>query len=658
MLFYKKTLKLPKWRVGMHPNAQKSDEPMCFTAEALAQLLRTVGSREPESGAKGFGPKDRLGFDLIEFDVRGSEQAGGAVYSPDVEWGEKRRTHHLNQPEHLMRLWNGDLHSHPGGFGRPSRKAGPGLGDLGYVEEVFRANEWMQIFAIPIITFDLDGTIVINPWVCYRENVHSPRIAEFIVCDVEQFPERPFNPVWLDSLKENHTPKTVRILFEVSVPKTTPKDARVEIRGDHVNLGSWSGPGLPLKRTSTGLYVGSILMPHGESLEWKVTRGSWSTVEAHLDGSDTANRQVIATREQPCVGIVEAWADAYRRHPKSTSSQKVDAVTQGAHNTQSELPPPGQLLTEYTKRQKGLISDSFREKTILFIGLGAGSYMAEKIARLNPACIKTCDFDIVEASNLSRTSYTVKDIGHLKVSAFERRIRSVNPLIKVLSFTTSLTDMTQAELDELFDGVDLVVGGTDNFDAQSLVNTEAIRHKIPAIFIGIHARGEGGRVIWCLPGKTGCYRCAVPERYEAAESPTEQHELNLDGMVGTIIDGQFIDMVALKVAVAILERGQDSHYGRFYHQMKDRNDIVVRCHPNYDWGTQLWDALLADLPSTPKDYAQELKEEAFFAMDTVWLRGRHDPSCPLCASTTEQVDTEEKASDAAYAQKDSADEQE
>jgi len=288
-------------------------------------------------------------------------------------------------------------------------------------------------------------------------------------------------------------------------------------------------------------------------------------------------------------------------------------------------------IEEYTKRLTGVVSPAFRNKTILTIGVGAGSYAVEKLVRLCPARVKNCDMDIVEVPNLARTAYSMEDAraGRLKVEALERRIREINPFVEVDSYSKSLTEMTTDELDELFEGVDLVVAGTDSFEAQALINEAAVERSIPAVFIGIHARSESARIVWCVPGETGCYRCVAPERYEAART-VDRARLNLDGMVGSLVDCQFIDMVALKVCVAILERGEDSQMGRFYERMYGRNDVGVRCDPTEGWGNALWDAVLSDLPKHPQDYAEELKAQVLLAMDAIWLRGRHDPKCPVC----------------------------
>ena len=77
-------------------------------------------------------------------------------------------------------------------------------------------------------------------------------------------------------------------------------------------------------------------------------------------------------------------------------------------------------------------------------------------------------------------------------------------------------------------------------------------------------------------------------------------------------------------------RGQDSAIGKFFSRMAGRNDVIIRCDPGYEWGGRMWDALLGDLPKEPKDFAQELKEAALFAMDSIWIRGEYDPDCPDC----------------------------
>jgi len=196
-------------------SAHRSDLPMCFTSEAIAQIAETIGKLPPETGAKMWGPLDRLGVTHIEFDFNGSARAGGAVYAPDVEWGNERVAFWLQQDPPT--LWSGDVHSHPGSMFRPSGKAGPGLGDLGYAEAVFEANESMQFFMMPIVLPCTShcSQAEIAPWIVSRDTPLSPKFAELRVCDVEQFPRRVFNPEWLQAIDSGVEGRDVTLMQRI-----------------------------------------------------------------------------------------------------------------------------------------------------------------------------------------------------------------------------------------------------------------------------------------------------------------------------------------------------------------------------------------------------------------------------------------------------------
>lgn len=529
--------------------------PMCFTRNALRMILRTIGVRPPESGALGFGPLGGIGFEVVEFDDRGSASSSGAVYSPDTRWGSARQDFHIERSGADCRLLDGIIHSHPGGMGHPSRKVGPGLGDLGYAEQFFATNETPEWFLMPILTgTGTDGVVTIWAWVCHRDDVHRPMLADVLVCDASKFPSRTFSAAWLE---REATPVTVANLAPGRGPITVASDTCERERP----LG---GPG------------------------------------ARHIADPPAAVPPAGTTPGAEAGVVEAPAEVF---------------------------PPVQA---YVRRLDGVISPAFRDKTIAVIGNGAGSYMVEKVSRLSPAELRLCDFDVVEVSNLSRTAYSVDDVGKPKVYALSRRIKAVNPHVRVIPWAADVTALAPSELDTLVHGADVVVGGTDVHEAQARINEVAVALGIPAVFIGIHARARGARIIWTVPGETGCYRCVARERFEMEDS--ERGETDLVAAAGSVIDIQFIDMVATKILAAILERGQASEYGRFYERMRGRNDVVVRCHPDYEWATGLWDAILGDLPRDPKPFANELREEVLLAMDSVWLRGSRDPACPVCSS--------------------------
>ncbi|NLX54196.1 MAG: ThiF family adenylyltransferase [Planctomycetaceae bacterium] len=514
----------------------------------MLETLGTVGALPPESGAKGFGPMDRLGFDRIEFDVRGSADGGVGVYRPNVDWGNERCRYHLSVPKAVKRVWTGDIHSHPGSEGVPSGGVGPAMGDLAYVEEVFAMNEAMLYFLIPILTATGTDEVVIHPWVCHRES--GLMIATVRVVEREQFPVREFNPVWLASQR-----KTVIALGDV----VENGSQREEAAASH----DW---------------------------EHKGVRAGLETREMEDETVDQMHRR------------------------------------------------------RYRLRLDGIVSPEFSGKSASVVGVGAGSCAVEKLARFSLRQIRLCDFDRVEIENLSRTCFTYPDAcaRRLKVDAMRDRLSWVNPFVDVVTYPTNITSLSDDAVASMFEGVDLVVAGTDSFAAQALINKLTYDLSIPTVFVGIHADAAGGRIVWTVPGMTPCYRCVAHDRFEAAKRLGKK-ALDLPAARGSLVDCQFVDLVALKVCLAILERGRDSIMGRFFDHMGLRNEIVVRCDPTYEWGNRLWDAILGDLPTTPKDFAREIRDAGLFAMDTLWMRGTRFPDCPVCGRRkTGQVGSEGK----------------
>ena len=291
-----------------------------------------------------------------------------------------------------------------------------------------------------------------------------------------------------------------------------------------------------------------------------------------------------------------------------------------------------EIRAEYMRPLEGIVSRAFRGKRILIVGIGAGSGLAENLSRFCPNELRLCDPDVVQLPNLPRTTYTFSDAANrrLKVDALAMRIEAVNPLIRVTRWATDVTKMRAAALDEMTDGIDLMIAGTDDFRAQASLNELAVKKDISAVFIGIHAGAQGGRVVWYVPRLTPCYRCVTRDRFERVEKEGLERA-NLDGQPGSHFDCGLIDIVAGKIAVAILERGQDSSMARFFEVMDGRNDVVVTCDPAYEWGNTVWSAVLTGIPEAR---VRELRKTAVFAMNSLWLHGERDAKCPVCARRT------------------------
>lgn len=81
-------------------------------------------------------------------------------------------------------------------------------------------------------------------------------------------------------------PQTV---FVVAVPSNTPPDASIWLSGDHELLGTWNGAGARLHKAVNGRYATSLSFEPGTPIEYKATRGSWTTVEKGSEGEEIDN---------------------------------------------------------------------------------------------------------------------------------------------------------------------------------------------------------------------------------------------------------------------------------------------------------------------------------------------------------------------------------
>ncbi len=101
----------------------------------------------------------------------------------------------------------------------------------------------------------------------------------------------------------------VRLVFLVTIPPGTPADAGVWLAGDAAVLGGWSPAGLRCTPFGDGRFTAVASVPRGTTLEFKVTRGSWETVEKGAGGEELANRRWSAVRSDTVRVTVAAWRD-------------------------------------------------------------------------------------------------------------------------------------------------------------------------------------------------------------------------------------------------------------------------------------------------------------------------------------------------------------
>lgn len=161
-----------------------------------------------------------------------------------------------------------------------------------------------------------------------------------------------------------------------------------------------------------------------------------------------------------------------------------------------------------------------RQATAAIVGCGAlGTVEAEILTRAGVGRLLLIDRDFVEASNLQRQFlFSEADAaeGLPKAVAACRRLAQVNSEVVLEPL---VADLTPASIDELLEDADLIVDGTDNFEARFLMNDYAVRESIPWIYVA--AVGSYGLKLPVVPGQTACLRCVYPEPPQGAQPTCE-----------------------------------------------------------------------------------------------------------------------------------------
>ena len=156
---------------------------------------------------------------------------------------------------------------------------------------------------------------------------------------------------------------------------------------------------------------------------------------------------------------------------------------------------------------------------VAVIGCGAlGSVVAMTLVRAGVGFVRIIDRDVPELSNLPRqVLFDEADVvaGVPKAAAAAAHLRGINSAAEI---EPVIADLTPANAATLLGGVDVIVDGTDNFEARFIVNEFACRHGIPWVYGG--AIGSEGRVMVVLPGKTACLRCLIPDPPAPGVMPT------------------------------------------------------------------------------------------------------------------------------------------
>jgi len=179
---------------------------------------------------------------------------------------------------------------------------------------------------------------------------------------------------------------------------------------------------------------------------------------------------------------------------------------------------------------------------VLVVGAGGlGCPISLYLAAAGVGTIGLVDFDVVDASNLQRqVLFTTEDVGKPKVEAAARRLKALNPDVKVNTYAVALRS---DNIMDILKNYDMIIDGTDNFPTRYLTNDAAVLQGKPNIYGSIF-RFEGQVTVFKTP-EGPCYRCLYPEPPPPGEVPSCAEGGVMGAMVGTVGSIQATEAIKL-----------------------------------------------------------------------------------------------------------------
>ena len=166
---------------------------------------------------------------------------------------------------------------------------------------------------------------------------------------------------------------------------------------------------------------------------------------------------------------------------------------------------------------------------VLIIGAGGlGCPATEYLARAGVGNLGIIDDDKISLSNIHRQSlYQTPDIGKVKVQTIKRKIKLINPNIKVNIYKLRLTEKN---IKKIINEYDYIVDGSDNFKTKFLLNDFCLKHK-KFLVTGAISKFDGHIFTFDFRNKKiPCLRCF----YQETKISDDLLNCESEGILGTV----------------------------------------------------------------------------------------------------------------------------
>lgn len=212
---------------------------------------------------------------------------------------------------------------------------------------------------------------------------------------------------------------------------------------------------------------------------------------------------------------------------------------------------------DYSRIKTAIDTAKIQSLHIVVVGAGGSYSLIQSLSRCGIGTLTVLDIDTVDPSNIARQGYNISDIGTSKVAALKKSINKINPHVNYIGLTKNFLEMSEKELDSIFQPADLLLFLTDDFRAQSFGNTLALKYLKPAIWAGWYEHSRTSEIFYQIPEYTEtCFRCCMSYRYLAHTLDISTENTNPNSNSNTIFHSQLLDSQIGILSLAILNRSK------------------------------------------------------------------------------------------------------
>ena len=189
---------------------------------------------------------------------------------------------------------------------------------------------------------------------------------------------------------------------------------------------------------------------------------------------------------------------------------------------------------------------------ILVVGAGGlGCPVIDYLSRAGVGNIGVIDHDKVNISNIHRQSlYNSRDIGKFKVSVLKKKIKLINPQVKIKTFKKKIE---RKNIEQIFKNYDFIIDGSDNFKTKFLLNEYSLKYK-KTLIVGAISKMDGHIFTFDFKNKDDpCLKC-----FYQTEPSDEILNCEFEGILGPVA-GIVGNIQAVEVLKKILKIGDKSN---------------------------------------------------------------------------------------------------